>query len=81
MEDTMNFKTFSAATTIALLSFSAIPAQASKMTFEQKVSVCAALKESNDMGVSGKSLLIEKYGRAAAAGIMAEIKSTCPRVY
>lgn len=51
------------------------------LSYEQKLQICSALKTANNEGISGKSMLINQYGRAATAGIMADIKSTCPRVY
>ena len=75
---------FSVAGWFLLLLFllvSAVPAMADVLSFEQKAEVCAIVHAANQDGYSGRALLSQLYGGPAAAGVMAEIKELCPRVY
>ena len=67
---------------LSTLLVSAAPAMAADvLTFEQKAEVCSIVHAANQEGWSGRAMLSELYGGPAAAGIMAEIKEVCPRVY
>ena len=66
---------------LSALTMGAAPALADVLSFEQKAEVCAIVHQANQDGLSGRALLSQLYGGPAAAGVMAEIKELCPRVY